>query len=99
MASADPEKRKRSKALQDELNGCRERLKVLNEGKGKATAVCFCPVTAVLCFMLTFFFFTNRIIIRYREESLFEEIYLVIHCHLIVHEFHHTIGARLGYNC
>lgn len=37
MDSADPDKRKRSKAIQDELNGCRERLKLLSEGKGKST--------------------------------------------------------------
>ncbi|KIK71437.1 hypothetical protein GYMLUDRAFT_52515 [Collybiopsis luxurians FD-317 M1] len=33
MDTADPEKRKRSKAIQDELNSCRERLKLLTQGK------------------------------------------------------------------
>ncbi|KAJ8084920.1 ubiquitin-specific protease ubp2 [Marasmius tenuissimus] len=33
MDTADPEKRKQSKALQDDLHACRERIRVLNQGE------------------------------------------------------------------
>ncbi|KAF5383997.1 hypothetical protein D9757_006974 [Collybiopsis confluens] len=37
MDTAEAEKRKRSKAIQDELNGCRERLKILTQGKANVS--------------------------------------------------------------